>query len=134
MPLLGQTRLISSCRGLQGCFKVYVQTLGQGDEGEEGVTCFLCQILIDLDPLMSEVAGEKDLFYQFVHLRDEVNGVNLGTVIQRVLANVAAHLILYQHQLSWDVLLETVAREGHDQRLSLAQIAPKLRDGCHGGG
>lgn len=134
MPLFGHTHLIFLYRGLQGCFNVYVQTLGQGDEGEEGITRFLCQILVALDPPLSKVAGEKDLFYQFAHLRDEVKSVNLGTVIQRVPANVAAHLILYQHQLCYDVLLETVAREGHDQRLSLAQIAPKLRDGCDGGG
>ncbi len=82
MPLLGITSLVFLQRGLQGCFKVDVQTLGQGDEGEEGVTRFLCQIIVALDPLLSEVAGEKDLFYQLAHLRDEVKSVNLWTVIQ----------------------------------------------------
>ena len=93
MPLLGRTRLTFLYRGLQGCLRVYVQTLGHCDEGEEGVPRFLCRILDAPDPPLSEVAGEKDLCCQFAHLRDEVKSANLGTVSQRVLANVAAHLI-----------------------------------------
>jgi hypothetical protein len=100
--------------------------------GEECLTRFLRQIFIPLDPPLSALASKTDLYRRIANPHDRVKSVHFGAVMEVVPAKGTAHLVLRWDPLCYDVL-EPVAREGHDHRLGLVQIAAKPRYGCDGG-